>query len=85
MAKIMEIIAKETKGKNYHTYKYSYDSIGLPSIDYDDDPNKIMKPKLDRQSDLSRHYLFDFCLAFIKIVCFHKNNRIQLYAEGMIK
>ena len=45
MAKIMEIIAKETKGKNYHTYKYSYDSIGLPSIDYDDDPNKIMKWK----------------------------------------
>lgn len=30
MAKIMEIIAKETKGKSYHTYKYSYDSIGLP-------------------------------------------------------
>ena len=24
MAKIMEIIAKETKGKSYHTYKYSY-------------------------------------------------------------
>ena len=45
MAKIMEIIAKETKGKRYHTYKYSYDSIGLPSIDYDDDPNKIMKWK----------------------------------------
>lgn len=43
MAKIMEIIEKETKGKSYHTYKYSYDSIGLPSIDYDDDPDKIMK------------------------------------------
>ena len=41
MAKIMEIIEKETKGKSYHTYKYSYDSIGLPSIDYDDDPNKM--------------------------------------------
>lgn len=45
MAKIMEIIEKETKGKSYHTYKYSYDSIGLPSIDYDDDPSKIMKWK----------------------------------------
>ena len=45
MATIMEIIAKETKGKSSHTYKYSYDSIGLPSIDYDDDPNKIMKWK----------------------------------------
>lgn len=45
MAKIMEIIAKETKGKSYHTYKYSYDSVVLPSIDYDDDPNKIMKWK----------------------------------------
>ena len=43
MPKIMEIIEKETKGKSYHTYKYSYDSIGLPSIDYDDDPNKVMK------------------------------------------
>ncbi|MCX4379472.1 MAG: hypothetical protein OSJ61_25475 [Lachnospiraceae bacterium] len=41
MAKIMEIIEKETRGKSYHTYKYSYDSIGLPSIDYDDDPNKV--------------------------------------------
>ena len=27
MAKIMEIIAKETKGKSYHIYKYSYDSM----------------------------------------------------------
>ena len=48
MPKIMEIIEKETKGKSYHTYKYSYDSIGLPSIDYDDDPNtstnSIMPP-----------------------------------------
>ena len=40
MPKIMEIIEKETRGKSYHTYKYSYDSIGVPSIDYDDDPNK---------------------------------------------
>ena len=32
MPKIMEIIEKETKGKSYHTYKYSYDTIGLPSI-----------------------------------------------------
>jgi hypothetical protein len=39
----MEIIAKETKGKSYNTYKYSFDSIGLPSIDYDDDSNKVIK------------------------------------------
>ena len=43
MTKIMEIVAKETKGKSYNTYKYSYDTVGLPSIDYDDDPSKIMK------------------------------------------
>ncbi len=29
MPKIMEIIEKETKGKSYHTYKYSYDPIAL--------------------------------------------------------
>lgn len=32
MAKIMEIVEKETKGKSYHTYKYSFDSIGIPSV-----------------------------------------------------
>lgn len=42
MTKIMDIIARETKGKSYHTYKYGYDSIGIPSIDYDDS-NKVMK------------------------------------------
>lgn len=43
--KTMEIIAKGTKGGSSKTYKYSYDSVGLPSIDYDDEPNKIMKWK----------------------------------------
>lgn len=43
MPKIMEIIAKETKGISYNTLKYSFDSIGLPSIIYDDDTNKIIK------------------------------------------
>ena len=33
MPKIMEIIEKETKGKSYHIYQYSYDSVGVPSID----------------------------------------------------
>ena len=54
MPKIMEIIEKETKGKSYHTYKYSYDSIGLPSIDYDDDPNKIMKWKESAETEVHK-------------------------------
>lgn len=45
MPKIMEIVANETKGKSYRTYKYSYDSVGVPSIEYDDDISKIMKWK----------------------------------------
>lgn len=43
MQKIMQIVAQETKGKSYRTYKYSYDSVGVPSIDYDDETSKIMK------------------------------------------
>ena len=45
MPKIMEIIAKETGGTSYHTYKYSYDSIGLPSIEYENESDKVMKWK----------------------------------------
>ena len=40
MAKIMEIISKETGGKSYNTEKYSYDTIGMPSFDYDDENGK---------------------------------------------
>ena len=43
MAKIVEIIEKETRGKSYHIYKYIYDFIGLSAIDYDNDHNKIIK------------------------------------------
>lgn len=39
----MEIVARETDGKSYHTYKYGYDSIGIPAIDYDDESDKITK------------------------------------------
>ncbi len=42
MPKVMDVIASETGCKSYNTYKYSYDSIGLPSIDYDES-NKVMK------------------------------------------
>ena len=45
MAKVMEIIAKETNGRSYNTEKFSYDTIGIPSIDYDDTSNRVMKWK----------------------------------------
>lgn len=57
MPKVMEIIEKETKGKSYHTYKYSYDSIGLPSIDYDDDPNKVMNGRIQEKPILPKGQL----------------------------
>lgn len=43
MKKIMEIIEEETGGKSYHTHKFSYDRVGIPSIDYDDEFDKVMK------------------------------------------
>lgn len=43
MKKIMEIIEEETGGKSYHTHKFSYDRIGIPSFDYDDEFDKVMK------------------------------------------
>lgn len=45
MAKIMEIIAQETNGKSYNTERYSFDTIGIPSFDYDDAPDRVMKWK----------------------------------------
>lgn len=54
MAKVMEIIAKETNGKSYNTEKYSYDTIGIPAIDYDDSPNRVMKWKDAAETELHK-------------------------------
>ena len=36
MSSIMDIIANETKGVSYKTYKYCFDGMDVPSFDYDD-------------------------------------------------
>jgi len=36
MSGVMEKIASETNGKSFRTFKYSFDSVGVPSFDYDD-------------------------------------------------
>ena len=51
MAKIMEIISKETGGKSYNTEKYSYDTIGMPSFDYDDDGEKFIKWQVSGETE----------------------------------
>ena len=51
MAKIMEIIAKETNGKSYNTEKYSYDTIGVPSFDYDDTADRVIKWKENAETE----------------------------------
>ena len=54
MGKIMEIIAKETNGKSYNTEKYSFDSIGVPSFDYDDTADRVMKWKESAETESPR-------------------------------
>ena len=36
MSGVMDKIAQETRGKSFKTFKYSFDSVGVPSFDYDD-------------------------------------------------
>lgn len=43
MNNIMEMIAEETGGKSFRTFKYSFDSIRVPSLDYDDNKEIIWK------------------------------------------
>lgn len=54
MAKIMSIIAEETNSKSYNTEKYSFDTVGMPTIDYDDDSNKVMKLKAYAETEHHR-------------------------------
>jgi len=42
MNKILDYIAEETGGTSYKTYKYSFDGVEVPSIDYDDNQDIAM-------------------------------------------
>jgi hypothetical protein len=41
MSNVMDKIAHETNGKSFKTFKYSFDSVGVPSFDYDDNQEII--------------------------------------------
>lgn len=36
MNKILDFIAEETDGKNYQSYRYCFDSVDIPKLDYED-------------------------------------------------
>lgn len=41
MAETLELIAKETHGKSYKTFKYCFDDIVVPRLDYDEENYRI--------------------------------------------
>ena len=53
MAKIMQIKAKETNDKRYNTVKYTCETKGMPSFDYDEKGNKRTKGLV--AGDTTRH------------------------------
>jgi len=45
MEKILDFIAKETDGKNYKSYKYCFESVEIPKLDYEDKRGIQVKKK----------------------------------------
>ena len=43
MDKILQFIAKETKGECYTSFKYCHDSVTVPTLDYEDKPKVSLK------------------------------------------
>lgn len=73
--KILDIIAAETNGKSYKTYKYCFDGAETSSIDYDDNkqitwkkygenmpPKGSISMKEEADSLISQKPLFSFFL-----------------------
>ncbi len=51
MEKILDFIAKETDGKNYKSYKYCFEGVEIPKLDYED--KKGIKVKRKGETDKS--------------------------------
>ena len=51
MNKILDYIAEETGGTSYKTYKYSFEAVEVPSIDYDDNQEIAMARQYIGETD----------------------------------
>ncbi|MDT0646949.1 hypothetical protein RM545_09620 [Zunongwangia sp. F260] len=54
MKKILDFIADETDGKNYKSYKYCFESIEIPKIEYDDKIGIQVKKKGETDKSLTK-------------------------------
>ena len=77
----MDTIANETDGKSYHAMKYSYDSVGMSSIDYDDALNRVMKWK--ESGETLRHKYSIPLKEFADTRLLNKNNSLfSFFLDG---
>lgn len=51
--KILDFIAKETDGKNYKSYKYCFESVEIPKLDYEDKKGIQVKKKGETDRSLT--------------------------------
>jgi len=52
MEKILDFIAKETDGKNYKSYKYCFESVEIPKLEYEDKKGIQVKKKGETDKSL---------------------------------
>lgn len=53
MEKILDFIAKETDGKNFKSYKYCFETIEIPKLDYEDKKGIQVKKKGETDRSLA--------------------------------
>ena len=53
MERILDFIAKETDGKNYKSYKYCFESVEIPKLDYEDKKGITIRHLLQFRSGLT--------------------------------
>jgi len=54
MEKILDFIANETDGKNYKSYKYCFESVDIPKLDYEDKRGIQVKKKGETDKSLTK-------------------------------
>ena len=57
MEKLIEYIAKETRGKSFKSYKYCFEGVEVPSVIYDDNDNITFKKFGETNADYQKGYI----------------------------
>jgi ssDNA-binding Zn-finger/Zn-ribbon topoisomerase 1 len=77
MKSILDYIAEETNGKNYKSYKYCFEKVEVPKLEYDDKQGI----KVKKSGETDKRYSTKYGMSMFENLAFIKENGLENFLK----